>query len=76
MFVGGESGGKAWKPAKDASQWWGRRDALCRSVAAALWRGEGLRWGHVEAVCLVFDDLGVITLDAQVRHTANYKDIS
>ena len=49
-------------------QWWGRRDALCRSVAAALWRGEGLRWGHVEAVCLVFDDLGVITLDAKVRN--------
>ena len=62
LFVGGGSGGKEWKPGKDASQWWGRRDALCRSVAAALWRTEGAAWAHVEEVLLVFDDLGVLAL--------------
>jgi len=44
MLVAGNCKHQTFKPAKDDSQWWGRRDALVRSVAAALWRTQGAAW--------------------------------
>ncbi len=53
------------KPGKDDSQWWGRRDALCRSVAAALWASEGRAYAHVKECCLLFDDRGCMAMSKE-----------
>jgi hypothetical protein len=37
MFCCGSTDQKSFKPSKDDSQWWGRRDALCRSKPLKPW---------------------------------------
>lgn len=65
MFCGGTTDQKSFKPSKDDSQWWGRRDALCRSVAACLWGAGGRPYQHVHECCLLFDDRGVFGMDGK-----------
>ena len=62
LMVAGLCQHQTFKPGKDESQWWGRRDALVRSVAAALWRQEGTAWAAVRECALVFDDASVLRL--------------
>ena len=57
---------KHFRPERDESQWWGRRDAHSRCAAAALWHGEGQAFGGVGACLILYEDGSMIHMDPQV----------
>ena len=65
LTVDGKMEKNRFKPDRDASQWWGRRDAMVRSVGAALWQSPTQAYSTTGEAVLVFAEDG-----AAVRHTA------
>eukprot|EP00434_Breviolum_minutum_P003814 symbB.v1.2.003357.t1/scaffold186.1/size279346/4 len=47
--------------------WWGRRDALCRISAAALWPGGEAVGGAKELAVLLSDDLSLLRMDVRLK---------
>mmetsp|Transcript_20890 Transcript_20890/g.69766 ORF Transcript_20890/g.69766 Transcript_20890/m.69766 type:complete len:986 (-) Transcript_20890:22-2979(-) len=66
LLCEGQCKAASFKPDKDDSQWWGRRDALCRSVAASMWREEARGWEHTQECVLLFDDMGALRIGKEV----------
>lgn len=68
LFSDGRADPEEWRPNADESMWWGRRDALCRISAAALWPGGEAVGGAVsELTVLLSDDLSLLRMDVRLK---------
>eukprot|EP00439_Symbiodinium_sp_Y106_P023130 s1079_g2.t2 len=70
LFADGRADPEEWRPNADESMWWGRRDAVVRITAAALWpTSEG---GAAQCTVLLAGDNSLLSMDSRLKECAKF----